>query len=169
LTGDTLLLRNQDAVSHDARGELHAFRAGWDRSVTRDLFQMDSETAFNFVFPASDATAIAVCDRPGLVRVHSKSGHDWMQAYILVVPHRAFAVSDEKGEFTLPVLPRGKYDLILWHEQLGVKRQLLELAGGKTMELLIAWELPEEMKAPAVNGAAGVPPAAALQDSSGLK
>ncbi|MGH7496660.1 MAG: hypothetical protein ACREOO_30280 [bacterium] len=168
LPGDTLLLRNQDAVSHDARGELFAFRAGWDSRVTRDLFQTDSQTAFNFVLPAPEATAIAVFERPGLVRVRSKSGHDWMQAYILVLPHRAFAVSDMKGEFTLPRLPSGKYDLILWHEYLGVKRQLLEIVGSKTAELLIAWEIPEEMKAPAANGASEVPPVAPV-DSTGQK
>jgi plastocyanin len=149
LAGDTLWLRNHDAVAHDTRGEQHAFRAGWDSRVTKDLFQQESLTVFNFVFPTPEATAIAVLDRPGLVRVHSKSGDDWMQAFILVVPHRAFAISDEKGEFILPRLPRGKYDLILWHEHLGIKRQLIEIMGGKTTEALITWEIPEEMHATA--------------------
>jgi len=147
LPGDTLLLRNQDPVLHDARGELHAFRPGWDRQVTKDLFQAESRTAFNFVLPQSEATAFAALTAPGLVRVRSKSGHDWMQAFILVVPHRAFAVSNAKGEFALPRLPSGKYDMVLWHELLGVKRQLVELVAGKTVELQVMWEIPEEMRA----------------------
>ncbi len=153
LPGDTLLLRNRDAILHDARGELYAFRSGWDRQVTKSLFRAESHPACNYVLPASEATAVAILNAPGLIRVRSKSGHDWMQAFILVVPHRGFAVSNAKGEFALPRLPAGKYDLVLWHEHLGVKRQLIELMAGKTVELLVTWEIPEEMKA-----AAATPP-----------
>ncbi len=165
LPGDTLLLRNHDRILHDARGELHAFREGWDRRVTKDLFQNEAQIVFNFVFPKAKAEASAALTQPGLIRVHSTSGHDWMQAYIFVAPHRAFAVSNGQGEFTLPRLPGGKYDLILWHEHLGVKRQLVELAGNKTTELLITWELPEEMRAVTIAGEA----AAAMTDSSSQK
>lgn len=147
LPGDTLLLRNHDDVLHDARGELHPFHAGWNRQVTKDLFQATTQTVFDFALPRASATAFAVVQQPGLLRVFSRSGHPWMQAYVLVAPHRAFAVTNEKGEFTLPRLPSGQYDLILWHEYLGVKRQLVEIAAGKPTELVLTWELEANQRA----------------------
>ena len=146
--GDTLWLRNQDPILHDARGAFSSFRQGWDGRVTKDIFEKETQTAFNFVFPHAKAEALAILQYPGLIRLESTAGHDWMGAYIFVAPHRAFAVSNEKGEFTLPLLPNGKYDLVLWHEHLGVKRQLAEVTGGKTTELMIIWEISEEMHAP---------------------
>lgn len=147
--GDTLLLRNTDRLLHDARGEFYAFRSGWDRVVTKDLFESQSRTAFNFVLPRPESAAHVALDQPGLIRVQSTGGHDWMQAHILVFPHRVFAVSNKKGEFALPRLPRGKYDLVLWHEYLGVQRQLLELQGTEG-DLRLTWKIPEELLEPSM-------------------
>ena len=45
--------------------------------------------------------------------------HGWMSAWISYVPHPYFAVTNEKGEFTLEDVPAGTYKLGYWHEACG--------------------------------------------------
>ena len=45
--------------------------------------------------------------------------HGWMSAWIAYVPHPYFAVTNEKGEFTLEDVPAGTYKLGYWHETCG--------------------------------------------------
>jgi len=45
--------------------------------------------------------------------------HPWMKGYIGVYNHPYFAVTDENGEFTLPKAPAGKYQLVVWQENVG--------------------------------------------------
>jgi plastocyanin len=51
---------------------------------------------------------------PGLVNVFCDI-HSSMAAYVLVLPHHAFAQPDSDGAFTLPDLPSGHYVLHVWH------------------------------------------------------
>ena len=44
--------------------------------------------------------------------------HPWMSAFIFVLEHPYFAVTDEAGKFSIPNLPAGKYTLGVWHEGL---------------------------------------------------
>ncbi len=45
--------------------------------------------------------------------------HGWMRAWIAYVPHPYFAVTDEKGQFSLEDVPAGTYKLGYWHETCG--------------------------------------------------
>lgn len=45
--------------------------------------------------------------------------HGWMKAWVAYVPHPYFAVTNEKGEFTLEDVPPGEYKLGYWHETCG--------------------------------------------------
>ena len=45
--------------------------------------------------------------------------HPWMKAYIFVMDHPYFAVTNAKGEYSIKGLPAGKYTLTAWHEELG--------------------------------------------------
>ena len=42
--------------------------------------------------------------------------HPWMKAFIGVMRHPFFAVSDETGKFTISGVPPGKYTVVAWHE-----------------------------------------------------
>jgi plastocyanin len=42
--------------------------------------------------------------------------HPWMKAYVGVMKHPFFAVSDETGKFTISAVPPGKYTVVAWHE-----------------------------------------------------
>ncbi len=47
--------------------------------------------------------------------------HSWMDAYVGVLSHPYFAVTNNEGNFTIPNLPQGDYVLEAWHETYGTK------------------------------------------------
>jgi len=62
--------------------------------------------------------------KPGLCNVYCDI-HSNMAAFVLVLPHHAFARPDARGAFALPELPAGHYVLHAWHPDLGdVRREV---------------------------------------------
>ena len=57
-----------------------------------------------------------VFDKPGVVTLGCNI-HDWMIAYIVVVPTPHFARTDESGLARLRDLPAGSYEVRAWHPQ----------------------------------------------------
>jgi len=53
--------------------------------------------------------------RPALFYVRCDAGHVWMSAYVWVVDHPYYAVTDAKGAFRLEDVPPGRYTLRFWH------------------------------------------------------
>lgn len=49
--------------------------------------------------------------------------HAWMLGFIHVFDHPYFAVSDDKGVFSIANVPAGTYTLKAWHEDAGVRSQ----------------------------------------------
>ena len=45
--------------------------------------------------------------------------HKWMSAWIVVAENPYFAISGKKGDFLIPDVPPGKYEIKAWHETLG--------------------------------------------------
>ena len=58
--------------------------------------------------------------------------HPWMAAFVGVMAHPYFAVTQPSGEFTIPNLPPGTYTLGTWHEKLGTKTMQLTVAPGQS-------------------------------------
>jgi len=148
--GSELTIRNADAVLHDVKARWRPFTEGWNETSTLNIFGDATETAFSFAFPRKNLVAQQKLEKPGLLQLCSDLGHDWMNGYILVMPHRYFAVTDAEGKFQLPALPAGRYDLVMWHETLGLKRQIVEARLSDKNELLIKW-FPDD--SPAANQA----------------
>lgn len=44
--------------------------------------------------------------------------HAWMSAFIVVAEHPYYAITSDDGSFTLPDVPPGEYQLVVWHETL---------------------------------------------------
>jgi hypothetical protein len=67
--------------------------------------------------------------------------HSWMSGYVGVLPHRFFVVTDENGEFRLPVgIPPGKFTLAAAHPKADIVSQEVTLGPGehKQIELTIS-------------------------------
>ncbi len=54
--------------------------------------------------------------------------HPWMHAYLFVMDHPFFAVTDEQGNYSIAGLPAGEYSLGIWHEELGKQQQDVTVA-----------------------------------------
>jgi hypothetical protein len=65
--------------------------------------------------------------------------HAWMNAYIGVLEHPYFAVSDESGRFSLPPLPPGTYTIEIWHERFGTQTQQVTVAATDTKDLTFTY------------------------------
>lgn len=69
---------------------------------------------------------------PTLLQVTANNGHEWMAAYIAVMPHPWAALTDENGRFTLRNVPAGTHKIYAWHEVLGTLAQEVKLNGSRT-------------------------------------
>ena len=63
--------------------------------------------------------------------------HQWMAAYVGVLDHPYFAVTDASGAFELPNLPPGTYTIEAWHEKLDPKTVQVTIAAGQKTTLPI--------------------------------
>jgi plastocyanin len=58
--------------------------------------------------------------------------HKWMTAYIGVLPHPYFSVTNDKGAFDISGLPPGTYTLEAWHERFGTQTQKVTVGDRQT-------------------------------------
>jgi len=61
--------------------------------------------------------------------------HGWMNAYVGVLDHPYFSVSDKDGKFDIKNLPPGTYTIEAWHEKLGTMTQSVTIGAKDTKEI----------------------------------
>ena len=96
--GSELTLVNSDRILHNVHGNLGAV------------------TVFNIAMPIKGQRLPTKLTRPGVVRLQCDAGHTWMTAWIHVFRETTFAVTDERGRFTIPGVLPGEYSIEYWHE-----------------------------------------------------
>jgi plastocyanin len=81
-----------------------------------------------------------VFDKPGVVTLGCNI-HDWMIAYVVVVPTPHFARTDAAGSARLGDLPAGAYDVHFWHPQQrggpAARRVTFDAASSETLAVRI--------------------------------
>jgi plastocyanin len=66
--------------------------------------------------------------------------HGWMRAWVYVVPHPWFAVSDAEGRFRLADVPAGKHTLFFVHPDSGLQeRKGVTVEKGQTAAVSVEW------------------------------
>jgi hypothetical protein len=63
--------------------------------------------------------------------------HPWAKAWILVLDHPYFAMSEKNGAFSIPDVPPGTYHVKAWHPLLGTAEQSVTLAAGQTASVAL--------------------------------
>lgn len=122
---------NQDSVKHVLHTFVSLDTAG---SILRTWHNRDihPEGAFERTFDSDklrDSRLVRItCNR-----------HDFMQNWLYVVQNPYFAVSDEKGNFSIDNIPPGHYTLKAWHPMLGLQEQEIQVTSGKTLAIDFAF------------------------------
>lgn len=127
--GRTVKILSDDPVAHNT----HTYPKKND-SINSGVGANDREGKLTFAYRRAESVPLAVtCDY-----------HGWMKAWHLPVDHPYAAVTDAEGRFTIPDLPAGTHEFIVWHESIQgnfVERKLkVSIRAGETSEMNI--ELP---------------------------
>jgi len=114
--GQLLLIRNNDSLLHN----IHALPF--------------SNKEFNFGQPSKGMEeARQFITQEIMVKVKCDV-HPWMSAWIGVLEHPYFAVTDAAGAYSLPELPAGRYELEVWHETYRSVSRTIDLRPGDRVE-----------------------------------
>ena len=112
--GSELIIRNSDKTLHNAHGFWLTGSKG---------------TAFNVASPIPGLEVKQKLKRAGTIRVKCDAGHTWMEAYIVVCPHKYYTLTKDDGSFSFSGVQPGEYKLHVWHPKLGEKIQKVKVPG----------------------------------------
>jgi plastocyanin len=94
-----------------------------------------SNTEFNNGQPIQGMKMTHTFDKPEVMVPFKCDVHSWMNAYVGVVNHPYFAVTDKDGKFDLKDVPPGTYTIEAWHEKLGTATQSVTLGQKDTKDI----------------------------------
>lgn len=103
--GQPLAIRNSDPL-------LHNVRADGQINQPFNLGQPIQGITMTRVFSTREVMVPFKCDV-----------HAWMTAYVGVLDHPFYAVTNGSGQFSLAGVPPGTYTIEAWHETLGTQTQ----------------------------------------------
>lgn len=86
---------------------------------------------FNFVPPTQGLEARRIFRSPEVMIRVVCDVHPWMRAWIGVLDHPYFAVTDAEGAYALPELAAGLYTVEAWHEAYRSVAEIVELRAGE--------------------------------------
>jgi plastocyanin len=116
-TGQKIVVKNSDPVLHN----VHTLSAAGN--TDQNLAQMAGSPDLTFSFDKPENFLKFKCDV-----------HGWMYAWVTVVDHPYFAVTDKDGKFTIKNVPPGKYTLAALHRKVaptGADKEI-EVTDGNT-------------------------------------
>jgi plastocyanin len=119
-TGQKLLVKNSDPVLHN----VHSMSTAGNKD--QNLAQMPGGADLTFTFDKPENFLKFKCDV-----------HAWMFAWITVVDHPYFAVTDKDGKFTIKNVPPGKYTVAALHRKAsptGVEKEVEVKDAGATAD-----------------------------------
>jgi plastocyanin len=119
--GQALAIRNSDPLLHNVRAEA---QINQPFDVGTPIQGMEIKRTFS-------TREVMV---PFKCNVHA-----WMNAYVGVLEHPFFAVTDQRGGFSIPQLPPGTYTIEVWHERLGTRTQQVTVAAKDTKDVTFTY------------------------------
>lgn len=115
--GQALQLRNSDDLMHN----VHSSSSTGARGNEFNVSEPQAGMVQSFKLKNEDRMLHLRCDI-----------HSWMTAYVGVVNHPYFAVTDAAGLFEIRNVPPGDYTLNSWHERYGPLKQTVHVRAGAT-------------------------------------
>jgi len=114
-TGQTITVKNSDPVLHNVHPTP---RAAGNKEYNKA--QLPNGPDLNFVYNNPEEFLRFKCDV-----------HPWMFAYVNVMDHGYFAVTDKDGKFTIKDVPDGTYEITAKHRKMDLVSQKVTVKGGK--------------------------------------
>ncbi len=100
---------------------------------------LEANTFNVFVAPGKPFETVFVPQRHAIAV--GCSLHAWMRAWVFVVPHPWFALSDAEGRFTLRGVPPGRHVLWLRHPDAGLsERVTVQVRAGQISRVAVEWK-----------------------------
>ncbi len=90
---------------------------------------------FNNGQPIQGMKMTHVFDKPEVMVPFKCVRHGWMNAYVGVLDHPYFAVTDAAGSFDIKNLPPGTYTIEAWHEKLGTMQAKVTVGAKETKDV----------------------------------
>ena len=116
-TGQTIRVRNSDPILHN----VHATPV------------VGTNQEFNVVQPHRSADASFVWQVPELFLRLKCDVHPWMFAYVSVLDHPFFGVTDANGNLRMLAPPPGRYEIEAVHRKAGSTVQTIDVEAGKDL------------------------------------
>jgi len=113
LVGQTLEIKNSDGILHNIKAKGTKNRP------------------FNISQP-TNMTSTRTFSTPEVMVPLECNVHGWMHAWLGVLPHPLFGVSDDVGSFSIRGLPPGTYTIEAWHEKYGTQTATVTVTGSET-------------------------------------
>jgi len=129
VVNEELLILNNDATLHNVN------------------MNSQSNGRFNIGMPAPGMKEIKKFTKPEIGTMTYKCDvHPWMLAYVHVVAHPYFAVTQADGTFEIKGLPAGEYEVSVWHEMKPFSpdkaTQMVKVEEGKAAEVTVTYAPP---------------------------
>ncbi len=116
MAGQTVAIKNSDPFMHNVNVQP----------------KVAGNKGFNIAQATQGTVNDKVFEKPEMGIRFACNVHPWMIAYLSVMEHPFFAVSDDKGNFAIKGdLPDGKYTVEAYHQKGGAVTQDIEVKGGK--------------------------------------
>jgi plastocyanin len=125
MAGQGLQFLNSDGILHNVHGtpkNNREFNLGMPGSVTHQTVSLNTPEEY----------APVKCDV-----------HPWMSAFVGVMDHPYWEVTEDDGAFSMTV-PAGTYTIEAWHERLGTQTQEVTVAAGESASVDFEFAAPQQ-------------------------
>lgn len=127
MTNQKLTIVNDDPVLHNVR----------------DTTDVPGNKEFNFAQPIKGMVHVVSFPKREVMVKFTCGVHPWMFAYVGVMNHPFFAVTDKEGRFRLPPgLPAGTYTLIAYHVKAGQVSHQIAVTAHEKKEVDFTLKVP---------------------------
>jgi plastocyanin len=111
--GSTVKIVNSDGILHN----IHTYST--------------ANPPFNMAQPKFKKVIEEKIEKPEVIKVNCDA-HGWMHGWWVATDTPYFAVTDDKGDYTIKDVPAGNYEIEVWQEKLGVEKQKVDVKDGAT-------------------------------------
>jgi plastocyanin len=125
--GTTINFLSRDRVTHTSR-----------------FYRENVGTPVDVIYTVDEGQVVPsekIASKPGIVEARHAQ-HPWTRGYIAVFDHPYYAITDERGQFTIDSLAPGTYTVKVWHEGMTApSEQRVVVSAGGTGRLELALTL----------------------------